>query len=217
MVIFSPSALFGRTPVTKRHGESRILRTHPLHLFRIIQDVDRYCEFLPLCSYSRIDPATISSDGRTFEARLVVGRPPLFVEEYTSRVKVQPERLQIDAQSTSSKYGQFDSLKSTWRLQPVRLWNDDGDDGDDGDGDNTADTMKTDGGDAPFLRNVGCHVDLEVEMTVSDPMVVTILDQILMHVAGRQVEAFDRRCGEVPLPSRELFEMAERLLENEQQ
>ena len=39
------------SPVTKRHVERQILNTPPLHLFRIIQDVDQYskCVLLLAC------------------------------------------------------------------------------------------------------------------------------------------------------------------------
>jgi hypothetical protein len=33
------------SPVTKRHIERQILHTHPLHLLRIIQDVDQYSRY----------------------------------------------------------------------------------------------------------------------------------------------------------------------------
>jgi hypothetical protein len=33
------------SPVTKRHVERQILHTHPLHLLRIIQDVDQYSRY----------------------------------------------------------------------------------------------------------------------------------------------------------------------------
>jgi hypothetical protein len=36
-------------------------------------------------------------------------------------------------------------------------------------------------------------------MTVSDPVIVAVLDQVLQQVAGRQIEAFEKRC-ELPLP-----------------
>ena len=79
--------------MTKRHVEQNIIKTHPLHLFRIIQDVDRYQDFLPLCRYSKI--IRRSTDGRSFDGKLIVGSPPLFSEEYTSRVTVVPETLTI--------------------------------------------------------------------------------------------------------------------------
>lgn len=226
MVFSASSLLFRRSPITKRHGESRILRTHPLHLFRIIQNVDEYQTFLPLCSYSKVDHDTISHDGRTFDATLVVGKPPLFSEEYISRVSVRPDSLRIDTTSIWTKNGQFDSLKSTWQLRPVKLPRptDDDENDDVGEAQGNESYSYSDHHhaigreeDPTLIRlppphcDVGCHVDLEVEMTVSDPFVVSILDQILMHVAGKQVEAFDRRCRVVPFPSVELLDAAERL------
>lgn len=163
------SMLRGATAVTKRHVEQNIIKTHPLHLFRIIQDVDRYQDFLPLCRYSKI--IRRSADGRSFDGKLIVGSPPLFSEEYTSRVTVVPETLTIQAESIESK--NFDSLRSRWTLGEV------------------------DGSDHDMFC---CSIDFEVEMTVSDPMIVAVLDQVLQEVAGRQVDAFDKRCQELPLP-----------------
>jgi ribosome-associated toxin RatA of RatAB toxin-antitoxin module len=160
------------SPVTKRHVERRIIDTHPLHLFRIIQDVDKYIEFIPLCSYSKVlrrDP-----DGRSFDGKLIVGKPPLFSEEYVSRVTVIPESLCIQAESIESH--KFDSLKSWWKLKEVH---------DGGNGDHHA---------------VRCDVNFEVELTVSDPLTVTVLDKVLEEVAVRQVAAFEKRCEELPLP-----------------
>jgi hypothetical protein len=47
-------------------------------------------------------------------------------------------------------------------------------------------------------------------MTVSDPVIVAVLDQILEEVAGQQVEAFEKRCQVLPLPL-ELIETAKLL------
>ena len=157
-------------PVTKRHVESRVLRAvHPLHLFRIIQDVDRYKEFLPLCKESRV--FNIASDGRSFEGTLTVGMPPVFTETYTSKVRIFPETLTVTSESIQST--RFESLKSRWTLSKAE----------------DEDQAVT-----------ACHVDFEVEMTVSDPIIVNVLDQVLENVAGRQVEAFEKRCQDIPIP-----------------
>ena len=162
------------TPVTKRHVERRILRTHPLHLFRIIQDVDAYKSFLPLCIGSKI--LRRSPDGRSFDGELTVGLPPFFTERYVSRVTVVPEKLTIRTESIESK--NFDSLKSRWTLGEV------------------VDNSSLSRQNGVFF----CDVDFEVEMTVSDPVVVTVLDQVLEQVAGKQVEAFEKRCHMIPIP-----------------
>jgi coenzyme Q-binding protein COQ10 len=168
------------SPVTKRHVERRVLQnTHPLHLFRIIQDVDQYKNFLPLCSYSKI--IRRSPDGRSFDGQLIVGNV-MFSEEYTSRVTVIPEQMTIQTESIVSQ--RFDTIKSRWTLGEVE--------GDFTDG------------------VVCCDVDFEVEMTVSDPIIVAVLDQVLQEVAGRQVDAFEKRCQELPVP-RDLIEAAKLL------
>ena len=43
-----------------------------------------------------------------------------------------------------------------------------------------------------------CNVEFQVEMTIADPLIVAILDQVLKEVAQRQVGAFERRCLELP-------------------
>ena len=151
------------SPVTKRHFEKQVLGTHPLHLFRIIQDVDRYSEFLPLCTYSRVNKQL----PRGFEATLTVGLPPLFTETYRSHVTVIPEMLMVETKSLDGKY--FDSLRSQWKLTPVDQ------------------------------EQNKCHVDFSVEITASDPLIVSTLDQVLVKIAGDQVRAFDQRCQRIPM------------------
>lgn len=177
------------SPVTKSHVERRIIETHPLHLFRIIQDVDQYSSFLPLCQFSKV--LKRAPDGRSFEGKLIVGKPPLFSEEYVSRVSVIPEELTIRTRSIESK--NFDLLTSRWTLGEVPA---------------SKDSPTTD-------TTYQCEVDFEVEMTVSDPLIVSVLDQILEQVAGRQVEAFSKRCEEIPI-SFDLIDAAERLKQRQQ-
>lgn len=69
--------------------------------------------FLPLCTYSKI--IRKSSDGRSFDGTLRVGKPPLFSEEYTSRVTVIPETLTVETTSIESQ--RIDSLRSRWSLK----------------------------------------------------------------------------------------------------
>eukprot|EP00544_Gedaniella_sp_CCMP2646_P013867 CAMPEP_0202499912 /NCGR_PEP_ID=MMETSP1361-20130828/31392_1 /ASSEMBLY_ACC=CAM_ASM_000849 /TAXON_ID=210615 /ORGANISM="Staurosira complex sp., Strain CCMP2646" /LENGTH=162 /DNA_ID=CAMNT_0049132217 /DNA_START=54 /DNA_END=538 /DNA_ORIENTATION=- len=150
--------------VTKRHIERKILRTSPLHLFQIINNVDAYSEFLPLCTHSKVLKKL--KGGRQYEAALTVGLPPLFTEKYVSRVFADPEALTVQAKSVESTL--FESLDSKWKLKAV---------------DSNEDL---------------CDVHFEVEMSVSNPVIVNALDQVLEQVAGRQVAAFEKRCQEIP-------------------
>lgn len=54
-------------------------------------------------------------------------------------------------------------------------------------------------GSSEDIKPVACHVDFEVTMAVSDPVIVATLDQVLKEVASRQVEAFDERCRQIPM------------------
>lgn len=101
--------------VTKRHAERKIVETSPRHLFRIINDVDSYSQFLPLCTHSKI--LKKFNNGRQFEAALTVGLPPLFTEEYVSRVTLDPDELTIQARSIESTL--FEALDSKWILKQV--------------------------------------------------------------------------------------------------
>lgn len=173
------SKLF-QNPVTKRHVQQKVIATHPLHLFRIIQDVDQYSTFLPLCNYSKILHRSL--DGRSFDGKLRIGQPPLFEEEYISRVTVIPEEWTIQAKSIQSQ--NFDSLQSQWKLTelpPIPNHH-----------------AHSEG--RAMTGSYQCHVDFLVEMTVSDPWIVSILDRILQQVASRQVEAFEKRCHALPIP-----------------
>ena len=149
--------------VTKSHTEKRILKTNALHLFRIINDVDQYSTFLPLCTQSKV----LSRSNNTFRAVLTVGFPPLFEETYTSHVVTNQDQLEISAKSVESNL--FDALSSQWRLRPH--------------GHNQ------------------CHVDFQVTLSVSNPVIVGTLDRVLAEVAGRQVAAFEKRCSIVPVPN----------------
>jgi coenzyme Q-binding protein COQ10 len=201
--------------VTKKHVEHRIIRTHPLHLFHIVQDIDSYHKFLPLCTHSKVlrvlqgvddnrsTPFASSPQRRPLlplkedskisdlprrtllEATLTVGIPPMFVETYVSRVSIDRSSLSVEAVSIQSQL--FDSLRSKWSLsgvannQPVP-WS----------------TMLVQH--QPLaLENVDqCHVSFEVELSVSDPVIVGMLDALLKEVASRQVHAFSERCQDLP-------------------
>jgi coenzyme Q-binding protein COQ10 len=161
------------TPVTKRHVERKILSTNPSHLYRIIKDVDSYSKFLPMCSHSQVlrssrSPSPSTNGRSSFQATLTVGLPSLFQETYVSDVLLNPQELMVETKSIQSKL--FDSVSSRWKLAEIK-----------------------DG-----ARKGDCMVDFEVEMTVSDPFIMATLDEVLRQVASRQVDAFEKRCRQVP-------------------
>jgi len=188
--------------------------------------VDKYEEFLPFCGHSEVFRHTISDGGRSFEAELLVGfggtggvfRDSLFQTKYLSRVSVDPEALIVDTTSGKSysdndrndnnnSSDMFDSLSSRWKLRPVvtPLPNDSSScSSSSSSSSSSSNTVKADD------SLVSTEVDFSVSMTVSDPIVAAVLDQVLASVAETQVRAFSERCGTLPPPSQSDISLAER-------
>ena len=135
----------------------------------------------------------------------------MFGEEYVSRVTVIPETLTINATSVESKL--FDSLSSSWTLQqvPATVYNNKNDDShdissydmslstNDENDKNAANNINTTHN-INDIDNISCLVDFKVELSVSDPIIIATLDQILEKVASKQVVAFEQRCHDMPIP-----------------
>jgi len=183
--------------VSKRHAERRILReTCPEQLFDIIVDVNRYKEFVPLCTKSDVltsrdssSSLSTSQEGQEeyqLDALLEIGigggkqsalpsfSSPL-TEEYVSRVTVDRRNLCVETCSVdgSTRNDLFDSIKSSWKLRGI----------------NDENTFRT------GVASTG--VEFEVEIKVSNPVIAGILDTVLKDVAGLQVEAFQQRYLEI--------------------
>jgi ribosome-associated toxin RatA of RatAB toxin-antitoxin module len=203
------------TPITQRHTECKFLPgIHPHHLWQVIRDVDAYSEFLPLCHHSKV----LRRQGcEWMDATLTVGVPPLLMETFISRVHVTTipapnnnqkekeeiiksnpsnplsETLVVEASSIQSKM--LDSLSSRWELQAKV------------NSDENPSCMRRDffhnsmgGDDQP---QIGTLVNFWMEMTVSDPLIVTGLNHMLKEVAGRQVTAFEQRCRSISFHDKE--------------
>lgn len=206
------------TTKTHRHTHKAILdRIHPEHLYQIINDVDKYHQFLPYCAESKVLQS--SPCGTMYDAVLRVGLPGLspallstsastLVEErYISRVRktspitnifsnndngIMPMTWTVEAKSIQSKL--FDSLKSRWQLTLIN---------NDLNYDRVAIEDDTTMCDIPYSSSSSssCSVNFEVEIQVSNPFVSLMLDQVLKDVAKKQVDAFERRGLEIPFQS----------------
>lgn len=198
------SSSIGSATKTHVHTHQAILdKIHPEHLFRIINDVDKYHQFLPYCTESRV--LQYSACGTMYDAVLRVGLPGLsstfsstsVVEErYISRVRmisptstilnnsddnITPMTWTVEAKSIQSKL--FDSLKSRWQLTLVN---------------NDGKTQHDRGAENKKDAAISCSVKFVVEIQVSNPLVSLVLDQVLKDVAKKQVDAFERRGNEIP-------------------
>ena len=214
----------------------KLANIHPLQLFRIVQDVDHYAQFLPLCYHSKVDPSSITHNGQTFHAELVIGfgslssnygpftmqqstvpsssssSSSLFTTRYISRVTVNPNELTISTISDGS----------------IRRNDNDIDNDDEHNTTNmfeslssywklrpyyntsTTTTIAANNSDNNSSHIAGTEVDFKVEMGgVSDPIVAAVLNQMLYTVAETQVKAFQQRCYAVPPPTKQELEVAE--------
>jgi coenzyme Q-binding protein COQ10 len=160
------------SPVTKRHVERKILAVPAMHLFRIVADVDAYSTFVPLCRHSRILQRLASSSSSSSEQRFEAQLTvglPPFFQE-TYTSLVVANPTKLTIESRSIQSEHMDSLTSMWQLKEI---------------------MDEEGN--------KCDVQLEVSMTVRDPIIIAALDQMLESVARRQVAAFSKRCSEIPI------------------
>ena len=89
------------------HAEQRILPYTPEQLFDLVVDVERYPEFLPWCSASRIT----KGEGDVFYADLMIGYK-MIQETYGSKVTaLRPDHIHVEYLS-----GPMRHLSNHWRF-----------------------------------------------------------------------------------------------------
>lgn len=95
-----------------RHALERVVAFRPQQVFNVVADVDRYHEFLPFCTTSRI---VSRHSEQHWEADLDIGFR-MFAVRYRSNVRLQPyTSIKIRAQENTV----FKTLESTWSFSPV--------------------------------------------------------------------------------------------------
>lgn len=89
------------------HAEKKMLPYTPDQLFELVAAVERYPEFLPWCTASRIT----RREGNVFYADLVIGYK-MVSEKFTSRVTaLRPDHIHVEYLSGPMKY-----LSNHWRF-----------------------------------------------------------------------------------------------------
>jgi len=206
------------TTTTHKHTHQTTLNNiHPQHLYQIINNVDEYYSFLPYCNESKI--LQTSNCGSMYDAVLTVGfslpsssllpgaSSSLLEERYISRVKMIPPSTDYDSntkrpiwivEAKSIQSQLFDSLKSRWQLSIVD------DNTQSGSIDQRQQQHTNNNVNSHDTNNVrstlaSCNVNFEVEIQVSNPLISFTLNQVLKDVAKKQVDAFEKRCIDVPM------------------
>lgn len=94
----------------RRHFERRVLPFRPDELYRVVEDVSSYSQFVPWCTSSRVMQRI---DDVHFAAELGVGFN-LLSERYTSLVTAEPfKSVTVDVPNSSL----FDYLINDWKFE----------------------------------------------------------------------------------------------------
>jgi len=80
-------------------------------MFRLVADVERYPEFVPLCQDLHVRGRKELGDGRTVLVADMTVAYKLFKETFTSRVELKPEERTIQVEYLD---GPFKHLENTW-------------------------------------------------------------------------------------------------------
>lgn len=81
-------------------------------MYALVADVERYPEFLPMCTGLKIATRGPAADGEELTARMSVGTKAIS-ENFTSRVILKPAIPSVDA---SYLDGPFKTLENRWRF-----------------------------------------------------------------------------------------------------
>ncbi|MCW5696561.1 MAG: type II toxin-antitoxin system RatA family toxin [Bauldia sp.] len=89
---------------------------HPASdMFDLVADVERYPEFVPLCTALAVRSREATPEGELILARMTVAYGPMS-ESYTSRVRLDRDRLAI---ATTAIDGPFRKLENNWLFEPL--------------------------------------------------------------------------------------------------
>ncbi len=87
----------------------------PDEMFAVVADVERYPEFVPLCTELVVKAREVGSTHTTITASMSVGYQAIR-ERFTSRITLRPERREIDVVKID---GPFARLTNRWRFRDL--------------------------------------------------------------------------------------------------
>lgn len=108
--------IFGFVDAKKEHTleENQVVPFSAEEFYQVVADVDKYDEFVPFCTASRIVSKKLGSNPVEFDAELSVGFK-LFTEKYISRVTaIPPSSIDVCAIKSPT----FKHLRSSWKFYP---------------------------------------------------------------------------------------------------
>ncbi|MCA1297034.1 type II toxin-antitoxin system RatA family toxin [Stappia indica] len=85
-------------------------------MFALVADVEKYPEFVPLCSALRVRGRKDLEDGRSLLVADMTVAYKMFRETFTSRVTLSPDRREILVEYLD---GPFKHLENRWTFRPT--------------------------------------------------------------------------------------------------
>jgi coenzyme Q-binding protein COQ10 len=90
----------------------------PRQMLDLVADVERYPEFLPLCEALTVRRREREEEAEILIADMTVGYKAIR-ETFTSRVRIEPARLEVVATGVPGAMGPFRRLENRWQFRPA--------------------------------------------------------------------------------------------------
>ncbi|MBO0764674.1 MAG: type II toxin-antitoxin system RatA family toxin, partial [Hyphomicrobiaceae bacterium] len=90
----------------------------PRQMFNLVADVERYPEFLPLCEALSVRSRAREGEFDILVADMTAGYKAIR-ETFTSRVRLDPARLDVAAAGVPGAMGPFAQLENRWQFRAV--------------------------------------------------------------------------------------------------
>jgi len=97
------------------HAEQRLLPYTPEQMYALVADVERYPEFVPLCSALKVRQRTPKPDGTEIVVCEMTVSFKLVRETFTTRVTLDRAQLNILVEYLQ---GPFSNLENRWTFEP---------------------------------------------------------------------------------------------------
>jgi len=156
---------------------SALVAQPPARLFALINDIESYPRFIPLCTHARV----LSKSDREIVATIGVRQGPL-QSEFTTRNELEQDRRIMMHLVT----GPFKMLEGEWLLTPIsqvgRPAND---------GAAPLSTIAVDGGS-------GCRVQLTMKFAFKNRLTAVLFEQKFAETASSLMDAFVARARALP-------------------
>jgi coenzyme Q-binding protein COQ10 len=139
-------------------------------MYALVADVERYPEFLPMCTGLTVSSRTPVPDGEDLIASMSVGYKAI-AETFTTSVRLRPAALKVEANYLD---GPFKRLENRWQFKDVPV------------------------SDAPATDNKGgCDVDFFIDYEFKSVMLGLLVGQVFDQAFRKFTDAFEQRARKV--------------------